>query len=85
MVMQTEYRLYKFNGNLVSYENSKRNIDGWYSDFSKAVSDLQRASRYEGGQFVLVDKSHKDYSENGFIVALSSGGKFIQCSHPDYY
>jgi len=75
-----EYRLYKFNGNLVSYENSKRNIDGWYSDFSKAVSDLQRASRYEGGQFVLVDKSHKDY-----IVALSSGGNYIQCSHPDYY
>ena len=32
----TEYRLYKFNGNLVSYENSKRNIDGWYSDFSKS-------------------------------------------------
>ncbi len=44
-----EYRLYKFNGNLVSYENSKRNIDGWYSDFTKAISDLQRVSGYEGG------------------------------------
>jgi hypothetical protein len=80
-----EYRLYKFNGNLVSYENSKRNIDGWYSDFTKAISDLQRVSGYEGGQFVLVDKSHKDYSENGFIVALSSGGNYVQCSHPNYY
>ena len=85
MVVQKEYRLYKFNGNLVSYENSKRSIDGWYSDFTKAISDLQRASTYEGGQFVLVDKSHKDYLENGFIVALSFGGNFIQCSHPDYY
>ena len=83
--MQKEYRLYKFNGNLVSYENSKRNIDGWYSDFAKAISDLQRVSVYEGGQFVLVDKSHKDYSENGFILALSSNGNYIQCSDPDYY
>jgi len=80
-----EYRLYKFNGNLVSYENSKRNIGGWYSDFTKAISDLQRASGYEGGQFVLVDKSHKDYSENGFIVALASEGNYIQCPHPSYY
>ena len=77
----TEYRLYKFNGNLVSYEDNKRNIDGWYSDYNKALKDLIRASSYEGGQFVLVDKSHSPYTENGFICALAVAGRPYICSH----
>ena len=81
MTDKSEFRIYKFNGNLVSYDSRERNIDGWYSDYNKALKDLVRASSYEGGQFVLVDKSHSPYTENGFICALAVAGRSYIFSH----
>ena len=77
----TRFRIYKFNGSLVSYDNTKRNIEGWYPDYDKALKDLVRASSYECGQFVLVDKSYSPYTECGFIRALSVSGRLYVCDY----
>jgi hypothetical protein len=52
-----KYRLYKFNGNLESFEYSSQNIEGWYDDLQRATKDFDRCCSMFEGQFVLVEKT----------------------------